>query len=135
MLGNSWSCCSTCVLLEKCFVVFYVFSFPPGVYVGTINLIASIPGPSIFAFLPGPTSCADPEIFMRGGPRKMIIFGHRRGRGPTPQKSRNYLFLSKIFKFQGGGSGPPVPPSGSAHELNLTCAVTEEKTRSLEFWI
>ena len=31
----------------KCFVVFYVFSFPPTVYVGTLNLIASIPGPSI----------------------------------------------------------------------------------------
>ena len=25
--------------------MFYVFSFPPGVYVGTLNLIASIPGP------------------------------------------------------------------------------------------
>ena len=25
-----------------------VFSFPPGVYVGTLNLIASIPSPSIF---------------------------------------------------------------------------------------
>ena len=36
--------------------------------------------------------------------------------GPTPKKSRNYLFLGKIFKFQ-GGSGPPVPPSGSAHAL------------------
>ena len=37
--------------------------------------------------------------------------------GPTPKKFRNYLFLGKIFKFQGGGgvSGPPVPPSGSAH--------------------
>ena len=23
------------------------------------------------------TSCADPEIFMRGGPTKMVIFGHR----------------------------------------------------------
>ena len=44
----------------------------------------------------------------------MVIFGHRRGGGPTSQKSRNYLFLGKIFKFQ-GGSGPPVPPSGSAH--------------------
>ena len=29
------------------FVMFYVFSFPPGVYVGTLNLIASIPGPSV----------------------------------------------------------------------------------------
>ena len=27
--------------------MFYVFSFPPGVYVGTFNLIVSIPGPSI----------------------------------------------------------------------------------------
>ena len=28
-------------------VLFYVFYFPPGVYVGAFNLIASIPGPSI----------------------------------------------------------------------------------------
>ena len=27
--------------------MFYVFSFPPAVCVGTLNLIASIPGPSI----------------------------------------------------------------------------------------
>ena len=24
-------------------------------------------------------ACADPEIFMRGGPTKKLIFGHRRG--------------------------------------------------------
>ena len=36
--------------------------------------------------------CADPEIFMRGGPTKMVTFGHRRGGGPTPKKSRNYVF-------------------------------------------
>ena len=35
-------------VVGKCFVVFYVFSFPPAVYDGTLNLIASIPGPSIF---------------------------------------------------------------------------------------
>ena len=29
----------------------YVVSFPPGVYVGTLNLIASIPGPSILILL------------------------------------------------------------------------------------
>ena len=34
----------------KSFAVFCVFSFPPAVYVGTINLIASIPGPSILTF-------------------------------------------------------------------------------------
>ena len=29
------------------------------------------------------------------------------------------LVLGKSFKFQGGGSGPPVPPpSGSAHALH-----------------
>ena len=38
-------------VVGKCFVVFYVFSFPPAVYVGTLNLIASIPGPSILTFL------------------------------------------------------------------------------------
>ena len=47
LLGKSLSLCSSCVLSEKCFVVFYVFSFPPDVYVGTLILIASIPGPSI----------------------------------------------------------------------------------------
>ena len=55
--------------------------------------------------------CADPEIFMRGGPTKMVIFGHRRGGGgPTPQTIPKLPFLGKISKFQGGGSGPPVPP-------------------------
>ena len=49
LLGKSKSFCSLCVLSKKCFVVFYVFFFPPGVYVGTLNLIASIPGPSILA--------------------------------------------------------------------------------------
>ena len=29
----------------------YVFSFPPGVHVGTLNLIASIPDPSILTLL------------------------------------------------------------------------------------
>ena len=31
--------------------------------------------------------------------------------GPTPQKSRNYPFLGKIFKLQGGGGGGPDPRS------------------------
>ena len=35
---------------KKCFVVLYVFSFP-GVYVGTLNLIASIPDSSILISL------------------------------------------------------------------------------------
>ena len=62
------------------------------------------------------TACADPEIFMRGGPTKMLIFGHRRGGVQPPKNPKITFFLGKIFKFQ-GGSGPPVPPSGSAHEL------------------
>ena len=32
-------------VVGKCFVMFCVFYFPPGVYVGSLNLIASIPGP------------------------------------------------------------------------------------------
>ena len=43
LFGKSYSFCSSSVLSEKCYV-FYVFSFPPGVCVGTLNLIASIPG-------------------------------------------------------------------------------------------
>ena len=35
------------MLSEKCFIVFYLFSVPDGVYVGTLNLMASIPDPSI----------------------------------------------------------------------------------------
>ena len=38
------------MLSGKCFVVFDVFSFPAGVYIGTLNLIASIPDPSILTF-------------------------------------------------------------------------------------
>ena len=38
-------------VVGKCFVVFYVFSYPPAVNVGTLNLIASIPGPSILTLL------------------------------------------------------------------------------------
>ena len=33
-------------VVGKSWVVFYVFSFPPGVYVGTLDLIASNTGPS-----------------------------------------------------------------------------------------
>ena len=40
-----------CVVRKKGFVVFYVFSFPAGVYVGTLNLIASIPDPSILTLV------------------------------------------------------------------------------------
>ena len=36
-------------------------------------------------------SCADPEIFMRGDPTKMVIFGHRRG-GVQPLKNPEITF-------------------------------------------
>ena len=49
----------------------------------------------------------------RGSNENGNFWSRTRG-GPAPQISQNYLFLGKIFKFQ-GGSGPPVPPSGSAH--------------------
>ena len=44
----------------------------------------------------------------RGSNENGNFLSQTRG-GPTPKKSRNYLFLGKIFKLQ-GGSGPPVPP-------------------------
>ena len=50
----------------------------------------------------------------RGSNETGNFWSQMRGVQP-PKKSRNYLFLGKIFKFQ-GGSGPPVTPSGSAHE-------------------
>ena len=39
-----------------------------------------------------PVSCADPEIFMRGGPTKMLTFGHRRG-GVQPKKNPEITFF------------------------------------------
>ena len=54
-------------------------------------------------------ACADPDIFMRGGPTKMVIFGYRLGGVQPPKNPKITFFLGKIFKFQ-GGSGPPVPP-------------------------
>ena len=47
--GKSCSFCSPSLLSENV-VMFHVFSFSPGVYVGTLNLIAPIPGPSILTF-------------------------------------------------------------------------------------
>ena len=43
LLGKIWSSCSSRVLSEKnCFVMFCgAFSFPPGFYVWTLNLIAN----------------------------------------------------------------------------------------------
>ena len=40
-----------CVVGKMLLFFNVVFFFPPGVYVGTLNLIASIPGPSIFTLL------------------------------------------------------------------------------------
>ena len=37
-------------VVGKIFCCFYVFSVPAGVYVGNLNLIASIPDPSILTF-------------------------------------------------------------------------------------
>ena len=38
-------------------------------------------------------SCADPEIFMRGGPTKMVIFNHKPG-GVQPPKNPEITFFS-----------------------------------------
>ena len=37
-------------------------------------------------------TCADPEIFIRGGPTKMVIFGHRRGGVQPPKNPEITLF-------------------------------------------
>ena len=51
--------------------------------------------------------------FHERGPMKMVILSHRRGGGPTPKKSRNYLFLGKIFKGSGYFAGPgKIAPRG-----------------------
>ena len=63
------------------------------------------------------TSCADPEIFMRGGPTKMVIFGQGRVGWVQPPQIPKLPFLCNFFQIPAGvGSGPPVPPSGPAHE-------------------
>ena len=69
LLGKSYSFCSSCVLSEKCFVVFYVFSFPPGVFLfGTLNLIALITGPSIlFLFYGYSKLSSSGSLFFRSG--------------------------------------------------------------------
>ena len=56
----------------------------------------------------------------RGSYENGNFWSQTRG-GQTPQKSRNYLFLGKIFKFQ-GGSGPPVPPPPPLDpRMNMGC--------------
>ena len=65
LLGKRLSFCFSCVLSEKCFVVFYVFSFPPGVYVRTLNLIASIPGPYILTLIPNGYAQDKPPITLK----------------------------------------------------------------------
>ena len=51
----------------------------------------------------------------RGSNENGNFWSQTRG-GPTLKNSEITFFLGKIFKFQ-GGSGPPVPPSVSAHAL------------------
>ena len=97
-------------LYTKSQILSYIYSFAK-FYIYQCKFKNVIP--NIDAF------CADPENFMPRGSNENRNFWSQTGGGggPTPQKSRNYHFLGKIFKFQGGGSGPPVPPSGSAHEI------------------
>ena len=45
----------------------------------------------------------------RGSNENGNFWSQTRG-GPTPQKFPNYLFLGKIFKFEGGGVRTPGPP-------------------------
>ena len=56
----------------------------------------------------------------RGSNENGNFWSQTRG-GRTPKKSRNYLFLGKIIKFQGGGGGPDPrsPPLDPRMLLNL----------------
>ena len=77
--------------------------------VGGVGLEDVFVGPGYYI------SCADPEIFMRGGPTKMVIFGHRRG-GVQPPKNPEITFFKVKFSNSRGGPDPrSPPPSGSAH--------------------
>ena len=62
LLGKSWSFCSSILLSDKCFVMFHLCIFRPGVYVGTLNLVAAIPGPSILTLV----MTADPDLESEG---------------------------------------------------------------------
>ena len=63
LLGKSLSFCSSSVLSENV-LLFCVFSFPPAVYVGTLNLIAPIPGPSILILvIPNPFILTKTKLF------------------------------------------------------------------------
>ena len=43
--------------------------------------------------------CTDPEILMRGGSTKMVIFGHRRGGGGVqPPKNPKITFFQRVPK-------------------------------------
>ena len=57
----------------------------------------------------------------------------RRGGVQPPKNPEITFFLGKIFKFQ-GVSGPPVPPSGSAHEYYAKpqCLVGNTDSRATE---
>ena len=72
----------------------------------------------------------------------MVKYCRRRGGGggPTP-KNPKITFLGKIFRFQGGGSGPPVPPLEprmtlthfTARSILETEAFTWGKMKSMDF--
>ena len=49
-----------------------------------------------FLFFQFSFTCADPDIFMRGGPTRMVIFGHRRGGSNPPKIPKLPFFLGKI---------------------------------------
>ena len=76
-------------------------------------------------------TCADPEIFTRGGP--FLVTDE--GGGPTPEKFQNYLFLGEIFKFQGGGGpdprSPPLDPRMGQMTFPKKCVITTSSKNCL----
>ena len=69
-------------------------------------------------------SCADPENFLRGGP-------------PSDQGWSNKFYHCKnpyLGKSRVGGTGPPIPPSGSAHECNCDTIIVSLGENFFIFW-
>ena len=79
------------------FVIFFPVTFVHTFFHITLQVTSSLATPARLSSLNNQPmslveSCADPEIFIRGGPTKMVIFGNRRG-GVQPQKNPEITFF------------------------------------------
>ena len=94
-----------------------VFSFPPGVYIGTLNLIASIPGPSVLILH---------VIFLRvgryGAGQNLAVSS-----GSTTWPSMIHLWDDEKYNFT-YGSGP-VGGAVVGHYTQVRCKTFMDITK------